>query len=154
MKKSSKKQVITSEMVSMQLLMFLRSVSWCSVISTNMTGLRYVKPYYFTFTTHAKGRWVGSPVYDVFCREFQAESPEYYVCEQARSILLYILTYTQIHVHTYTLYTGTGHQSKQSNRYECECTKDNRTPRILVLCISEIRENRSKIVGPNLYPSE
>lgn len=42
-------------------------------------GLRYVKPYYFTFTTHAKGRWVGSTVYDVFCREFQSETPEYYV---------------------------------------------------------------------------
>ena len=40
-----------------------------------------MKPYYFKFTTHAKGRWVGSTVYDVFCREFQAESPEYYVSE-------------------------------------------------------------------------
>lgn len=42
-------------------------------------GLRYVLPYYFTFTTHAKGRWVGSTVYGVFCKEFQAEKPDYYV---------------------------------------------------------------------------
>lgn len=42
-------------------------------------GLRHVKPYYFTFTTHAKGRWVGSKVIDVFSTEFQAETPEYYV---------------------------------------------------------------------------
>lgn len=39
-----------------------------------------MKPYYFTFTTYAKGRWVGRTVYDVFCREFQSETPEFYVC--------------------------------------------------------------------------
>ena len=44
-----------------------------------LAGLRYVKPYYFTFTTHAKGRWVGSKVIDVFSREFQSETPEFYV---------------------------------------------------------------------------
>ncbi len=38
-----------------------------------------MKPYYFTFSTHAKGRWVGSKVIDVFCKEFQSETPEYYV---------------------------------------------------------------------------
>lgn len=38
-----------------------------------------MKPYYFSFTSHAKGRWVGYKVYDVFCREFQAQKPEYYV---------------------------------------------------------------------------
>ena len=38
-----------------------------------------MKPYYFSFTSHAKGRWVGSRVYDIFCREFQAEKPEFYV---------------------------------------------------------------------------
>ena len=35
------------------------------------SGLRCVKPYYFTFTSHAKGRWVWFNVYDVFCKEFQ-----------------------------------------------------------------------------------
>lgn len=42
-------------------------------------GLRCVPPYYFTFTTHAKGRWVGSTIHDVFTQEFQSETPEYYV---------------------------------------------------------------------------
>ncbi|XP_019855401.1 PREDICTED: RNA pseudouridylate synthase domain-containing protein 2-like [Amphimedon queenslandica] len=41
-------------------------------------GLRHVIPYYFKFSTHAKGRWVGRKVYDVFSEEFQSEKPEYY----------------------------------------------------------------------------
>ena len=36
-------------------------------------------PYYFTFTSYAKGRWIGSTIYNLFCSEFQAETPEYYV---------------------------------------------------------------------------
>ena len=51
----------------------------CTSFTSVYIGLRFVKPYYFSFTSHAKGRWVGSRVYDVFCREFQAERPEYYV---------------------------------------------------------------------------
>ena len=38
-------------------------------------GLRKVRPYHFTFTTHAKGRWVGSKLSDVFAREFRAMEP-------------------------------------------------------------------------------
>lgn len=41
-------------------------------------GLRYVKPYHFTFSAYAKGRWIGSKIYDMFCREFQAETPQFY----------------------------------------------------------------------------
>ena len=41
-------------------------------------GMRYVKPYYFTFTTHCKGRWFGKKLIDVFTKEFRMESPEYY----------------------------------------------------------------------------
>ena len=41
-------------------------------------GLRYVSPYYFTFTTHCKGRWVGKKLIDVFTNEFRMESPAYY----------------------------------------------------------------------------
>ena len=44
-----------------------------------LTGVRCVQPYYFTFTSHAKGRWVGSTIYDMFTREFQSETAEYYV---------------------------------------------------------------------------
>ena len=38
-------------------------------------GLRRVRPYYFTFTTHAKGRWVGETLSEVFAREFRALEP-------------------------------------------------------------------------------
>ncbi|XP_070574843.1 pseudouridylate synthase RPUSD2-like [Ptychodera flava] len=41
-------------------------------------GLRKVYPYYYTFSTHCKGRWVGITLHEVFRREFRSESPEYY----------------------------------------------------------------------------
>lgn len=41
-------------------------------------GMRYIKPYYFTFTTHCKGRWFGKTLIDIFTREFRMESPAYY----------------------------------------------------------------------------
>ncbi|XP_068725701.1 pseudouridylate synthase RPUSD2-like [Montipora capricornis] len=41
-------------------------------------GLRHVHPYYFSFTTHCKGRWVGRTLIDVFKEEFQSETQEYY----------------------------------------------------------------------------
>jgi RluA family pseudouridine synthase len=40
--------------------------------------LRKVYPYYFTFTTYTKGRWVGEGILDVFTREFRAHTPEEY----------------------------------------------------------------------------
>ena len=40
--------------------------------------LRKVYPYYFTFTTFTKGRWVGEAILDVFSREFRAHSSEEY----------------------------------------------------------------------------
>lgn len=42
-------------------------------------GLRHVHPYYFTFTTYCKGRWVGRSLIDVFKEEFRSETQEYYV---------------------------------------------------------------------------
>lgn len=41
-------------------------------------GLRKVYPYYFTFTTYAKGRWVGRTVLDVFGHEFRAHTIDEY----------------------------------------------------------------------------
>uniref|UniRef100_A0A6P4FJ65 Pseudouridylate synthase RPUSD2 n=3 Tax=Drosophila rhopaloa TaxID=1041015 RepID=A0A6P4FJ65_DRORH len=41
-------------------------------------GLRKVYPYFFTFTTFAKGRWVDDKILDVFVREFRAAPPEEY----------------------------------------------------------------------------
>jgi hypothetical protein len=39
-----------------------------------------VVPYAYTFSTYAKGRWVGRQLLDVLCDEFIAETKEYYVC--------------------------------------------------------------------------
>lgn len=44
-----------------------------------LKGLRCVHPYYFTFTTYCKGRWVGQSLIDVFKEEFRSETQEYYV---------------------------------------------------------------------------
>lgn len=41
-------------------------------------GLRKVYPYYFTFTTYTKGRWVGRTLLEVFGKEFRAHSSEEY----------------------------------------------------------------------------
>lgn len=38
-------------------------------------------PYYFTFTTFTKGRWVGEKILDVFAREFRAHPVEEYVSD-------------------------------------------------------------------------
>ena len=43
------------------------------------SDLRKVYPYYFTFTTFTKGRWVGEKILDVFAREFRAHPAEEYV---------------------------------------------------------------------------
>jgi 5,10-methenyltetrahydromethanopterin hydrogenase len=44
-----------------------------------MVGLRRVGLYHYEFKTHAKGRWVGRTVLDVFAKEFSAHSLAYYV---------------------------------------------------------------------------
>lgn len=41
-------------------------------------GLRKVYPYYFTFTTYVKGRWVGRTLLDVFGHEFRAHTVDEY----------------------------------------------------------------------------
>jgi len=40
--------------------------------------VRKVYPYYFTFTTFTKGRWVNQNILDVFAREFRAHPAEEY----------------------------------------------------------------------------
>lgn len=50
-------------------------------------GLRKVFPYYFTFTTFTKGRWVGERILDVFAREFRAHpAAEYERCIRAGTL--------------------------------------------------------------------
>ncbi|ETV83062.1 hypothetical protein, variant [Aphanomyces astaci] len=41
-------------------------------------GYRYVKPYVFAFETHAKQRWFGRTLLEIFTTEFGSFSPEYY----------------------------------------------------------------------------
>lgn len=41
-------------------------------------GLRKVYPYFFTFTTYTKGRWVGRTLFDVFGEEFRSHSTKEY----------------------------------------------------------------------------
>lgn len=41
-------------------------------------GLRYVKPYYFEYSTFAKERWYGKPLLDVFKQDFKDKPAEYY----------------------------------------------------------------------------
>jgi hypothetical protein len=42
-------------------------------------GLRRVKPYFFTYNTHAKGRWRDRELLDIFASEFRDRPIEYYV---------------------------------------------------------------------------
>lgn len=42
-------------------------------------GLRRVKPYYFTFKTWVKGRWVGKTLIEIFTTEFRDRDADYYV---------------------------------------------------------------------------
>jgi len=47
-------------------------------------GLRRVRPYYFDFVAHAKGRWVGRDLWSVFSTEFRAmEKSHFYRCLDA-----------------------------------------------------------------------
>ncbi|MCH0628449.1 RluA family pseudouridine synthase [Kocuria palustris] len=41
-------------------------------------GLRRVTPYYFTYLTYAKQRWLGRNILDVFTDEFRDRAPEFY----------------------------------------------------------------------------
>ena len=42
-------------------------------------GQRRVKPYIYEFSTHAKQRWYGRALLEVYEKEFAAHSAEYYV---------------------------------------------------------------------------
>ncbi|XP_057767531.1 RNA pseudouridine synthase 7 isoform X3 [Salvia miltiorrhiza] len=42
-------------------------------------GVRYVRPYYFEFISHAKNRWAGKTIVDLFTDEFKGRPRDYYV---------------------------------------------------------------------------
>ena len=41
--------------------------------------LRYLKPYTHSYSTYAKGRWLGKKLLDVFATEFKSKPREYYI---------------------------------------------------------------------------
>ena len=55
-------------------------------------GLRKVYPYYFTFTTFTKGRWVGEKILEVFGREFRAHPVEEYVSNNCIQIIRILIS--------------------------------------------------------------
>ncbi|KAI4319016.1 hypothetical protein MLD38_032666 [Melastoma candidum] len=42
-------------------------------------GRRFVRPYYFEFISHAKNRWAGKTIVDLFADEFKGRPYDYYV---------------------------------------------------------------------------
>lgn len=49
----------------------------CEYVMDQELQLRRVKPYYWHYITHAKGRWDGRTLYDIFSDEYRERSPEY-----------------------------------------------------------------------------
>ncbi|KAJ1787617.1 DRAP deaminase, partial [Coemansia sp. RSA 2399] len=41
-------------------------------------GLQQIHPYYHKYATHAKGRWVGRSIFEIFSQEFRDRSTDYY----------------------------------------------------------------------------
>lgn len=54
------------------------NVFYVQIYNELSLGLRKVYPYYFTFTTFTKGRWVGEKILDIFSKEFRAHPAEEY----------------------------------------------------------------------------
>ena len=52
-------------------------------------------PYYFTFTTFTKGRWVGEKILEVFGREFRAHPVEEYVSGSNQYLIFSLLRHSK-----------------------------------------------------------
>ena len=61
----------------------------------SVSGLRKVYPYYFTFTTFTKGRWVGEKILEVFGREFRAHPVEEYVSGSNQYLIFSLLRHSK-----------------------------------------------------------
>ena len=48
--------------------------------NTQRPGLKKIPPYWYPYTTMAKGRWLGREILEVVSTEFRDRSVEYYVC--------------------------------------------------------------------------
>ena len=51
----------------------------CLIFLCIFAGLRKVVPYYFTYNTYTKRRWVDMEILKVFLKEFRNDTPEAYV---------------------------------------------------------------------------
>lgn len=63
-------------------------------------------PYYFTFTTFTKGRWVGEKILDVFAKEFRAHPVEEYVSVHYPLSPFHAILFNLIYFANDTLYTS------------------------------------------------
>ena len=52
-------------------------------------GYRHIQPYVYQFKTHAKQRWFGKTLMEIFTKEFGAFSTEYYV-RQSYALIYYL----------------------------------------------------------------
>ena len=48
-------------------------------VTITKTGLRKISPYWYNYTTMAKGRWLGREILEIVSTEFRDRSMEYYV---------------------------------------------------------------------------
>lgn len=64
-----------------------------AVLGTTCKWIRIVRPYPYTFATHAKERWLGRTVLDVYHSEFGSYPKVRFkaVCHRANDILVHIL---------------------------------------------------------------
>ena len=55
---------------------------------TARPGLKKIAPYWYPYTTMAKGRWYGREILEMVSTEFRDRSMEYYVCAPLSIFLL------------------------------------------------------------------
>lgn len=67
-------------------------------------GLRKVKPYWYNYTTMAKGRWVGREILEIVSTEFRDRSLEYYV--RCRLLWFFARSRTSLEGQRYALESG------------------------------------------------
>ena len=58
-----------------------------TILETNEEVVRYVTPYVHTFSTHAKGRWLGRQLLEVLLREFGSHSEAYWTSAIAQGFV-------------------------------------------------------------------
>lgn len=60
------------------------------------TGLKKIPPYWFPYTTMAKGRWLDREILEVVSTEFRDRSVEYYVSHRIVRLFLLVQMFLEI----------------------------------------------------------